>query len=99
MNNTTPRIRYNTVTGFQPAQLRAALEISIAEDNVVCVECAKPLGDEPYQIVSSPKRKGILAFCCERHTSEAMNRIARAIEGLPKVPLNLQTPRLEDADP
>jgi hypothetical protein len=87
------RQSYTTSGGFSPVKLLDSFPVNIALDNLVCFHCGKPLGDEEYMLVSTPKRKGILVFSCASHISDAMNFLSKALDGaIAQVPDNLKLP-------
>lgn len=74
------RFRSTIKSGIGPATFVEAFDVPISLDNLVCIHCGAEVGAVPYVVVSSPKRKGILAFACPEHVSEAMAYISRALE-------------------
>jgi len=82
--------------GFGPAKLRDAIDIPIAQDNIVCGVCGASLGDVNWCIVSSPIRKGVIVFACEVHVGEAMNLLGKILGGSGDNPPDLKLPNEKD---
>lgn len=86
------RKSYKANSGFGAASLKPTTSIQIAIDNLVCVACEKAL-PSTFCCASTPKRKGIVAFCCQDHLSDAMNILSKATGGeAPPVPNDLKLP-------
>jgi len=74
-----PVVRYSVKGGrFDPGVMRETINIPIAEDNLVCAHCGAMLGAVSWTIVSSAQHKGLIAFACAEHVTQAMNLIAAA---------------------
>ena len=69
--------------GVGPATIRPTTPIPIADDNLVCIHCGKEIGANPSAIISSPKRKGIIAFACYEHIAEGLAYISKALDMAP----------------
>ena len=77
--------------GFGPATMRQTHDVPLALDNLVCVKCGVSLGEVEWMAISTPKRKGIVAFACREHCSYAMNLLSQLF-GVDEVPENLKLP-------
>lgn len=95
MSNPIIRHSYGN-SKFGPVKLKESIQVPIVVDNLVCGVCGEPLGSVEWVIASHQHRKGCVIFACKEHAAEAMNMLSNLINGLPRVPTDLQLPEPED---